>query len=298
MAPNKALVQTVDILTPVVNDPFTFGRIAAANALSDVYAMGGKPWCAMNICCLPESMMHEHLSDVQAMLAGGLDALNEADCVLCGGHSVQDSELKYGLSVTGVIDPHTIATNTGLRIGMDLIVTKPLGIGILATGVKGHWEGWEESEAMIGRVCGHINAHAGAAIPRFGLTAATDITGFGLIGHALEMAEASHVGIELDVAALPFLPNVLDYAENGLVPKACYTNRAYFQPRTRLSGDPDPIRVLAAFDPETSGGLLLGVPQEKTHDVLASLLDQGEEATVIGTVCEEPSSCVHLVLRG
>ena len=206
----KALVQTVDILAPIVNDAFTFGRIAAANALSDVYALGGEPWCAMNVACFPQALAEddpEHiLSDI---LRGGQSALLEAGAVPAGGHTVQDDELKYGLAVTGIIDPAHIAVNSGLRPGQRLLLTKALGTGILATAVKARWDGAAESEAELARCCGRLNKVGGAVIREFHLPAATDITGFGLGGHALEMALASEVCVALDTAALPLLPRVL-----------------------------------------------------------------------------------------
>ena len=175
--PGKALVQTVDILAPIVTDAFAFGRIAAANALSDVYALGGEPWCAMNVACFPQALAEDDPEQALTnILRGGQDALLEAGAVLAGGHTVQDDELKYGLAVTGIIDPAHIAVNDGLRPGQRLLLTKALGTGILATAVKARWEGAAESEAELIRCCGRLNKVGGAVIRAFHLPAATDIT--------------------------------------------------------------------------------------------------------------------------
>ena len=188
----RALVQTVDILSPIGNDPYTFGQIAAANALSDVYAMGGEPWCAMNIAFFPSTPKAAAeglgMDVLTAILRGGADKLHEAGGVLAGGHTVEDEEPKYGLSVTGVVDPAHVATNAGLCPGDVLILTKPLGTGILSTVAKAHWDGWEEAEAEFCRWASRLNRVGASVIRELGLRAATDITGFGLGGHALEQA--------------------------------------------------------------------------------------------------------------
>ncbi len=293
----KAIVQTVDILTPVVNDPRAFGRIAACNALSDVYAMGGEPWCAMNVACFPEEWAEgEERENLIHIFEGGMDVLDEADCVLAGGHTVQDPELKYGFSVTGLIDPHHIASNDRLQPGHLLLLTKPLGTGILSTAMKAGWEGCALDEKEIIASSGRLNRHAGEAIRTFLLPAATDVTGFGLIGHALEMAIASHVRIRLLSAELPLFTNVLSHAEDGLVPQGAYRNRTHCQDRVRVSEQADPLRVLAAFDPQTSGGLLLAVPPEKRSEVISFLMEHGDGATEVGRVEEEGTDCVRILL--
>ena len=277
-----------------------FGRIAACNALSDVYAMGGIPWCAMNIACFPAAMTEDcaGMASLRRILEGGHSALTEAHVSLAGGHSIQDDEIKYGLSVTGIIDPKHIASNDQLRAGLLLILTKPIGTGILSTGVKAGWEGAERSEQLICATSGRLNAIAGEAIRTFALPAATDITGFGLVGHALEMALASHTQVVLDIAAIPLLDNVLSYAEDGLVPQGAYRNRSFCQGRVSIRGTPDELRVLAAYDPQTSGGLLLGVPEKSANEVIDFLKERGEGCAVIGHVEKESSSCTHLILAG
>lgn len=226
--PGHALVQSVDVLTPVVNDAFAFGRIAAANALSDIYAMGGEPWSAMNVAFFPPALAEDDPEGLlTSILRGGLDAMNEAGAVLAGGHTVQDEELKYGLAVTGVIDPEHLARNDGLKPGQVLLLTKPLGTGVLSTAVKAGWDGAAASEANLVRWCGRLNSVGGTVIRELRLSAATDITGFGLGGHALEMALASHVCVRLVATALPLLPRALEYARDGLIPAGSHRNRTH-----------------------------------------------------------------------
>jgi len=283
----KALVQTVDFFTPVVNDPYRFGQIAAANALSDVYAMGGQPYAAMNIVCFPSKCMS--LAILRDILAGGLSKIREAGAVLAGGHSVEDPEMKYGLSVTGSVDPGRFASNRGLRPGDRLLLTKPLGTGVLATAVKAALPGFEELEEVIWRVASRLNAVAGAVIREFGLKAATDVTGFGLGGHALEMSKASGWTIEFEASAAPVLHEALDLARQGFVPAGSHANRRYFAARTEVAPGVDPTRLDLLFDAQTSGGMLLAVPEELVGAVSRRLLAAGDLAEEVGRVLDEPS---------
>ena len=295
---NKAIVQTVDILTPIVNDPFSFGRIAACNALSDVYAMGGTPWCAMNIACFPQEWAEGEQQEILIkLLQGGQSALDEAGAVLAGGHTIQDDEIKYGLAVTGIIDPSKIAANNHLTVGLILVLTKPLGIGILSTAVKAKWPGSEESEAEIIRFSGRLNNAAGLAIQEFHLPAATDITGFGLLGHALEMAQASNVCLALYANSLPILPHVLDFASDGLVPGGAYRNRSHCESHVLVEDGVDRDRLMAAYDPQTSGGLLLAVPKEKLQDLCSFLEEKGDLATVVGEVMPSRNDCIQIMFK-
>jgi selenide,water dikinase len=291
----KAMVQTVDFLTPVVNDPYLFGRIAAANALSDVYAMGGEPWSAMNIVCFPvKNLPKEMLRDA---LQGGYDAILEAGAVLAGGHSVEDEEFKYGLAVTGCINPDHMATNRGLRAGDRLLLTKPIGTGVLATAVKGRWENSAELEACLGRWAGRLNKAGGEAIQTFGLLGATDITGFGLGGHVLEMARASKVGVELTLADVPIMDGALDLAGMGLVPAGSFANKNFCSSQVAVADGLDAVRVDLVFDAQTSGGLVLAVPEERVEAVQAFLRERGDMAACIGRVVprEDADASLNIV---
>lgn len=279
-------MQTVDILGPIVNDGFAFGRIAAANALSDVYAMGGEPWSAMSIACFPEKLVEENPQALVNILRGALDAMTEAGCVSAGGHTVRDDDLKFGLAVSGFIDPSHIAQNSGLAPGMHLLLTKPLGTGILATGLKASWEGSEEADALIRRWAGRLNRVAGAAIARFRIRGATDITGFGLGGHALEMAQASHVTLRVKADAVPIMPLAVEYASCGLVPAGTINNRNFAACRTFWEREKDDELENLLFDTQTSGGLLLGVEEERLAEVTAFLEAGGDLACDIGIVVE------------
>lgn len=282
--PGKAIVQTADVLAPIVNDARSFGRIAAANALSDVYAMGGEPWCAMSLAFFPPALAGEDPAVLAAILAGALETMTEAGATPAGGHTVQDEELKFGLSVTGIISPDKIARNSGLRPGDHLLLTKPLGIGILATGVKARWDFAEESEEAITFWCSRLNKAGALAISTLGLMAATDITGFGLGGHALEMARASNVQIEISVSRLPLLPHVLAYASDGLIPAGTHANQRYCAPETFIPEDMDKALASIVFDAQTSGGLLLAVSEGQLDEARKILLEHGDLAEDIGLV--------------
>lgn len=278
--PGMALVQTVDFLTPVVDDPFQFGQIAAANSLSDVYAVGGEPVTAMNVCCFPaRSMSPEVLGDI---LKGGLSKIHEAGAVLCGGHSVEDPEIKYGLSVSGAIDPARIATNRGLRPGDTLLLTKPIGTGVLATGVKAGRPDAARYEALLLTWCARLNKGGARVIRELGLTGATDVTGFGLGGHLLEMAQASGVCAELSLSAVPFFPEAVELAGLGLLPGGSICNRNHYLPRAEVIPGGDELLASLAFDAQTSGGLILAVPEDKLDRARALLEESGDLAAVVG----------------
>jgi selenide,water dikinase len=280
--PGKAMVQTVDFFTPVVNDPFSFGRIAAANALSDIYAMGAEPYTAMNIVCFPGKGMD--YSILKAILRGGLEAINEAGALMVGGHSVDDPEIKYGLSVTGLVDPEGYATNGGIAPGDRLLLTKPLGSGILATAVKADWPNKEDLESILLRWAGHLNANGGQVIRELGLTGATDVTGFGLGGHLLEMARASGRLIEIQASSIPVMEQAGELASMGLVPAGSHANKQYCQPMIDVEPGVEDLMVDIIFDAQTSGGLVLAVPEAKYERALAMLSDMGEMAADIGRV--------------
>lgn len=296
--PGLALVQSVDFLSPLVNDGFTFGRIAAANALSDIYALGGQPWSAMNIACFPSC----HISDdmehtLGQILCGGLHTLNEAGAVLAGGHTVVDDQLKYGLAVTGLIDPKRIATNDGLRVDDVLILTKPIGTGILATALKAQWEHWEDSQDVLSQWCVRLNKAGASVIQQLGLKAATDVTGFGLGGHLLEMAQASQVCVVLHADAVPLLPHAYEYASDGLIPAGSHANRVHCASRTALEGSIAPALESLIFDMQTSGGLILAVPPHKVDAAMNILRAQNERGWLIGRVVHSRSDDISLVIR-
>jgi selenide,water dikinase len=291
----RALVQTVDFFTPIVNDPYRFGQIAAANALSDVYAMGGEPLAAMNIVCFPAKTMP--LEILQEILRGGYDKVLEAGAVPAGGHSVEGTEIKYGLAVSGTIDPDRVATNAGLRPGDHLVLTKALGTGVLATAVKGRWEGAEELERLVWETAGRLNAVGGAVIRELGLRGATDVTGFGLGGHLLEMCRASELDVELDVAAVPLLPQALELAGMGLVPAGSHANRHFCSSRVQVGPDVPPVLTDLMFDAQTSGGLVLAVPPDLLERARALLLAGGDLAAVVGRVRPAAGAKGRLYLR-
>ncbi len=295
LPPGQAIVQSVDVLAPVVNDAYAFGRIAACNALSDIYAMGGSPWCAMSLAFFPPCLLDSPvLTDI---LQGSLDAVSEAGAVSAGGHTVQDEELKYGLSVTGVINPKRIARNDGLKPGLKLVLTKPLGIGILATALKANWDHAAESEQAIIHWAGQLNKAGGELIGQLGLPAATDITGFGLGGHAIEMAIASDAAVEIYADRLPLLPYVIDYAQNGLIPAGTHANIKHFLPQTHIESGVDEDQLSVIFDAQTSGGLLLAIPPEKLSEACEFLEQNAALAVEIGQVLEKRPQGKYLLLK-
>lgn len=273
-------METADVITPLVDDPYTFGRIAAANAVSDVYAMGARPVTAMNLvffpaCALPGEVLRE-------ILAGGQSILKEAGVCLVGGHTVEDDELKYGLSVTGLVAPDAIIRNSTARPGDVLILTKPLGTGIIATAVKGEMAG-AEVIAGAARWMTTLNRAAAELMAECRATAATDVTGFGLIGHAAEMARGAGVTLRIDLAAVPLMNGVTELADDGMLPAGCYRNRDHYLPL--LAGDHrDSDALLPLFDPQTSGGLLIALAPEDADRFMASADGLGIFARRIGGV--------------
>jgi selenide,water dikinase len=277
-----ALVQTLDFFTPIVDDPFDFGRIAAANALSDVYAMGGRPLTAMNIVCFPmKEMPREILRDI---LKGGLEKIQEAGAVLVGGHSVEDREIKYGLSVTGLVHPDEVLTNDGARPGDRLILTKPLGTGVLATAVKGKVAGEAALDTLV-RVTSTLNREAAEVMKGFEVHACTDVTGFGLAGHALEMARGARVRIVLQAESVPVIAEARELAAMGMLPAGSYATRHYCGRLVAPVEGVDTLLMDLLFDPQTSGGLLLAVRPDQARACMDRMHEHGiAEAAVIGEV--------------
>jgi selenide,water dikinase len=281
-----AIVQTVDFFTPIVDDPFTFGQIAAANSLSDIYAMGGKPVTAMNIVAFPLDKFD--ISILKDVLRGGLEKLQEAGVVLVGGHSVEDHELKYGLSVTGIIHPRKVLTKQGAQAGDVLILTKPLGTGIISTALKGEAASPAAVEKMVAGMT-TLNRKAAEIIQNIGVHACTDITGFGLIGHAYEMAKAGGCAFCFNSSHVPVIPEALEYAAMGLVPAGCHANRKFYEPFVEYrAAVGDELRDIL-YDPQTSGGLLFAVAENKKDALLKNFKKEKVNAFVVGRVEKEPA---------
>ncbi len=280
LSEDLALVQTLDFFTPIVDDPYWFGRIAASNALSDVYAMGGTPLTAMNIVCFPEKDLGMDVLD--RILRGGLDAVQEAGAALVGGHTVSDPEPKFGLSVTGTVHPGQFTTNAGVRPGDVLVLTKPIGTGILCTA---HKQGKLPDDRLeeVTHVMASLNRAASLAMRDLGVKGATDITGFGLLGHALEVARASQVSLEIHASSVPLLNETLDYADRGFVPGGTRKNLKHVLPHTSLPSTLPRSLLLALCDAQTSGGLLIAVPPERVQDIPAAFAGAGQkDYAVIG----------------
>ena len=287
-----ALIQTVDFFTPIVDDPRTFGRIAAVNALSDVYAMGGTPLTAMNIVCFPRTRLPpEVLRDV---LRGGLEAVREAGALLVGGHSVEDAELKYGLSVTGTVHPESVVTNAAARPGDRLLLTKPLGTGVVATAVKGDLAPPEVAAEAV-RWMTTLNRDAADAMQAVGVHACTDVTGFGLLGHALEMAAASGVAVELRASAAPLIPGVRDLAAMGMIPAGSFANREFCRRSLTVDENVDPLLVDLLADAQTSGGLLIAVAADRAEALHSALENRGTPHAEVGRVVPGTAGSMRVV---
>jgi selenide,water dikinase len=281
-----ALVQTLDFFPPMVDDPFSFGQIAAANALSDIYAMGGVPKTAMNIVAFPAKTMD--ISVLRSIIEGGLDKLREAGVVLVGGHTVEDSELKYGLSVTGYIHPDRILTKRNLQVGDRLILTKPLGTGIISTVIKAGLADQVLTDSVT-RAMATLNRDAAMIMEEFTVHACTDITGFGFLGHLAEMVVDSGHGVRVSSADVPMYPEALEWAAMGLIPAGAYSNRsfrgAFVDFGTHVSRRVQDL----LFDPQTSGGLLIAVAGGEAVRLVAALKAKGvDSAAIVGEVVAEP----------
>lgn len=278
----RALVQTVDFITPVVDDPEVYGQIAAANALSDVYAMGGVPITALNICCFPGKGLER--SVLAAILRGGAEKVREAGAALVGGHTVQDDELKYGLSVTGLVDPARIIRNSSARPGDALVLTKPIGTGAIISAYRERKVSDATLRAALSEMT-RLNAAASRLMLEYGATAGTDITGFGILGHALEMAEGSGVGIRLDAKAIPRYDESLELIRNGIGTRTTRCNLRLARPHMNSVGELSEELLTLLADPQTSGGLLIALPAERADALVAAARAAGEtHASRVGEV--------------
>ena len=276
-----AIIQTIDFFTPVVDDPYFFGQIAVANALSDVYAMGGIPKTAMNIVCFPSEKMD--ISVLKEILKGGIDKLEQAGVVLVGGHSVDDPELKYGLSVTGFVHPEKIITKKGVKEGDLLILTKPIGVGIINTCIKGGIASKELIDKAI-NIMTALNKDASYVMKEFHINACTDITGFGLIGHMSEMIMQSGLSALINAKKVPVIKEAIEFASMGFVPAGTYKNIDFYRPmiEDRLRDD---TMLSVLFDPQTSGGLLISLASEEAEKLLKKLWEKGiQDARIIGKI--------------
>jgi selenide,water dikinase len=288
-----ALIQTVDFFTPIVDDPYQFGQIAAANALSDVYAMGGTPKTAMNLVAFPAKEMD--LSVLRRIILGGIDKLVEAQVVLVGGHSIEDKELKFGLSVTGFVHPARILTKTTLQSGDRLVLTKPLGTGIVNTAVKAGMAS-AQLTAQVARLMAALNREAAQIMLRFNVTACTDVTGFGLIGHLAEMISGTGKSVRIFSRQVPVIDEALEFASMGLIPAGAYKNREFRASMMDVAQNVERSRQDLLADPQTSGGLLIGVSADQAADLVTALKDAGIDAAAqIGEVLESPEEKIMVV---
>ena len=287
-----ALIQTVDFFTPIVDDPYWFGQIAAANALSDVYAMGGIPKTAMNLVAFPVKDMD--LSVLRAVIQGGIDKLAEAETVLIGGHSIEDKELKYGLSVTGFVHPARVLTKQNLQPGDGLVLTKPLGTGIVNTAIKAGMASADLTESVT-RLMAALNRIAAETMARFDVHACTDVTGFGFLGHLAEMVSGSGRSVRVFAERIPVIEDALTFAAMGLIPAGAYKNREFRAGMIEAADGVARERQDILFDPQTSGGLLICLPEAQTENLVAALKDAGlSDAAKIGEIVDAPAEKIRV----
>jgi selenide,water dikinase len=287
LSDDLAIIQTVDFFTPIVDNPYDFGQIAVANALSDVYAMGGKPLTAMNVVCFPTKKLD--ISILKDILKGGVDKMMEAGVTLVGGHSIDDAELKYGLSVTGVVHPDKMITNAGARAGDKLILTKPLGTGIISTALKAG-KASKELVAIMTKSMATLNKIASEQMQDIGVNACTDITGFGFLGHAVQLAENSRAGMKVNLDSIPIFDQVKEFAKKGLRPGGLNRNKEFYSKSVEFSEQVPEYMRDVLFDPQTSGGLLISLAEKKTDVLLNRLKDAGiTMAAIVGEVINQPA---------
>jgi len=287
LTPECALVQTVDFFTPIVDDPYTFGAIAAANALSDIYAMGARPLCALSIVAYPAK---GDLEDLREILRGGAEKMREAGCVILGGHSVGDEEIKFGYAVTGTVDPARVLTNAGARPGDALVLTKPLGTGVIATALKRGIADPAHVEASVASML-ELNRRAAEAVEHLEAHAATDVTGFGLLGHARELAAASGVTLEIVAEQVPLLPGALDYARQGALAGGLKNNREFASCAVELARQAPEELLNLFYDPQTSGGLFIALPEA----VAGQLCQSFPKARLVGRVVPRREHLIRIL---
>jgi selenide,water dikinase len=274
------LIQTVDFFTPVVDDPYLFGQIAATNALSDIYAMGGEPILALNIVGFPSCLDNRILSTI---LQGGADKARESGASLVGGHTVEDDEPKYGLAVSGLVKAENLLTNSGAQAGDLLILTKEIGIGIMVSAIKAGFESSDLSNPAV-KLMTQLNNNAVKHFSKYQINACTDITGFGLLGHLVELAEGSNMEVEIDTAEVPIIDKAVEYADMGMLPAGAYKNLNTFKEKVIDNGKRNQLKFEIFFDPQTSGGLLISAAEEDVSDLLIDIYGEGIDAAVIGRI--------------
>ncbi len=285
-----ALIQTLDFFTPVVDDPYTYGQVAAANALSDVYAMGGKPTVAMNIVCFPNCLDPSVLKDI---LLGGADKVKESGALLVGGHSVEDDEPKYGLSVSGMVHPSKVLANNTAKPGDILILTKPLGLGIINTAIKAEMATEKQYRDAVDTMT-TLNKYAMEALEDVSIHACTDITGFGIIGHGKELAEGSGVSVEFFSEQMPVIDGAEDLAKMGIIPGGMYTNRKYMEGAVENHCENEALLDIM-YDPQTSGGLLISIPEEQRKKAMEALEKMGRTSFAeVGRVVEKKEKAIYV----
>jgi selenide, water dikinase len=277
---DRALVVTTDFFTPVVDDAYDYGAIAAANSMSDVYAMGGQPFLALNVAALPDDLPDEISSEI---IRGGAEKAREAGVVIAGGHTVKDKEPKYGLVVIGFVDPRKMLNKGGLKVGDALVLTKPLGFGVTTTALKREQADAQDVAEAVNWMK-QLNRNASLLANEFGLRGGTDITGYSLLGHALEMANASGVALHFEFTNVPFISCARKYAEMGCFPGGAFDNKRHFESNVRFAAEIDEPNQMLLFDPQTSGGLLLGVPQDKLISFMARAKESEQAVWEIGRV--------------
>jgi len=290
IADDKAIVQTLDFFPPIADDPYTFGQIAATNALSDIYAMGGEPKLALNIMCVPKSMSDRSVHEI---LRGGYEKCAEAGAIICGGHSIFDDEPKYGLSVTGFVHPDKVWKNHGAKPGDVLFLTKPLGIGVLTAAQKGDLLNAETKDQMI-QLMTTLNKSARDILTHFSVHACTDVTGFSFLGHLYEMCSGSNVTAEIDTACISLIPEALEFARIGILPEGMYRNRSFAEHAVDC-GSVELAVCDLLFDPQTSGGLLVAVPAKESDDVFNALSGHVPCVQKVGKITDKREKSIYLI---
>ena len=286
-----ALIQTLDFFTPMVDDPYIFGQISASNALSDVYAMGGNPTLAMNIVCFPSCYDMNVLGEI---LRGGFDKVKESGAMLVGGHTIDDKEPKYGLSVSGFVNPNKVLSNANAKVGDKLVLTKPIGVGILNTAMKEDLVSDDIKDKVIECMV-HLNKYAAKSFETISVNSVTDITGFGLLGHALEMAKASDVSIKINSKDVPILEGAIQMASMGIIPAGMYKNREYTSKDVKINNIKSEIEDIL-YDPQTSGGLLVSVSSDLADSLVKSMKENGSiEAKIIGSVVSKKEKYIEVL---